>query len=360
MRRSPALRAPLVRAALLVPLAVVRAQDASVARRVHAPVAAAAPTTTAPPDAPLAISLLLGLYDDHERTVLVLERGGYPRMVLNDSVSMPFTMRGDTILLPLDSPLRGELTLVERDAARHVTALLISGARIPRRALGPDTGTQLVHRPLRPLDELRREALAAAPPVEANRPAVSDLAELVTLDSSIHLDVRYATTHNLFGTIFYSQARAFLQRPAAESLASASAFLRRYGVGLLVHDGYRPWYVTRMFWDAASPEVRPFVADPASGSKHNRGAAVDLSLYDRRTGTPIVMPSTYDETSPRAAADWPGGTSRQRWYRDVLRHAMESHGFTVNPVEWWHFDFHGWDRYPILNTPFETLGRSTH
>ena len=204
--------------------------------------------------------------------------------------------------------------------------------------------------------ELRREALAAAPPVESGRDAPVDLVELRTLDPSIKLEVRYATSNNLYGTPFYSQARAFLQRPAAQALVRASARLRPYGVGLLVHDGYRPWYVTRMFWDGASVAVRPFVADPSKGSKHNRGAAVDLALYDLVTGTTVPMPSTYDETTIRAYPDFPGGTARERWARDLLRRAMETEGFTVYEYEWWHFDFTGWQHWPILNVPFERLG----
>ena len=299
---------------------------------------------------------------------VVFERDGRP-WLRDDTVAFPITIRADslkwevseagTTALPSKTAVResGGVGIL-RDADGRATALLFHGVRLERRALGPVAGTQLVHRPVRPLDELRREALAATPPVESNRPAAPDLVELVSLDRTIHLDIRYATANNLFGTVFYSQARAFLQRPAARALVRANAELGPFGVALLVHDGYRPWYVTRMFWDAAAPDVRPFVADPASGSKHNRGAAVDLTLYDLRSNKAIVMPSTYDETSVRAAADWIGGTARQRWYRDLLRRAMESNGFSVNPVEWWHFDFHAWQQYPILNTPFERLGRS--
>lgn len=209
--------------------------------------------------------------------------------------------------------------------------------------------------PLRPVEELRREALAAQPPVETGTRA-SDLVELVTLDPTIRLDVRYATRDNFLSTPVYTQARAFLQRPAAEALVAVNAELRRQGWGLLVHDAYRPWYVTRIFWDATPDDKKTFVADPARGSKHNRGAAVDLTLYDLRTGEPAVMPSLYDEFGERAASDYAGGTAEQRRRRDLLRAAMEAHGFTVNPTEWWHFDYRDWEQYPISNVPFEQLG----
>jgi zinc D-Ala-D-Ala dipeptidase len=208
--------------------------------------------------------------------------------------------------------------------------------------------------PQRPVEELRREALAATPPVETGKRA-PDLVELVTLDPSIHLDVRYAGSDNFLSTPVYTQARAFLQRPAAEALVAANAELRRHGWGLLIHDAYRPWYVTKVFWEATPDDKKDFVANPAKGSKHNRGCAVDLTLYDLRTGEPAEMPSLYDEMSPRAAPDYGGGTAEQRRRRDLLRRVMEAEGFTVNPIEWWHFDYRDWEQYPILDVPFEQL-----
>ena len=209
--------------------------------------------------------------------------------------------------------------------------------------------------PLRPVEELRREALAAQPPAESDKRA-PDLVELVTLDPTIRLDIRYATRDNFLSTAVYTQARAFLQRPAAEALVAANAELRGHGWGVLVHDAYRPWYVTKIFWDATPAEMKDFVADPAKGSRHNRGAAVDLTLYDLRSGEPAVMPSLYDEFGERASPDDAGGTAEQRRRRDLLRSVMEKHGFTVVSNEWWHFDYRDWQQYPILNVPFEELG----
>jgi D-alanyl-D-alanine dipeptidase len=122
-----------------------------------------------------------------------------------------------------------------------------------------------------------------------------------------------------------------------------------------VHDGYRPWYVTRMFWDGTPSAQRVFVADPAQGSRHNRGSAVDLTLYDLRTGRAVEMPGGYDEFSPRSYPHYPGGTSRQRWHRDLLRRTMEAEGFTVYEAEWWHFDHRDWRQYPIGTITFEAI-----
>jgi D-alanyl-D-alanine dipeptidase len=170
------------------------------------------------------------------------------------------------------------------------------------------------------------------------------------------LDIRYAGTNNFMGEVFYSSPRALLQRPAAEAVVRAHGWLKERGYGLMIHDGYRPWYVTKMFWDATPESLRNFVADPASGSRHNRGCAVDLTLYELETGEVVTMPAGYDEMSPRSHSDYPGGTTRQRWLRGLLREAMEGQGFNVYPDEWWHFDYEDWRRYRIGNQVFEEIG----
>jgi D-alanyl-D-alanine dipeptidase len=146
-----------------------------------------------------------------------------------------------------------------------------------------------------------------------------------------------------------------MQRPAAEAVVRAHRALAPLGYGLLIHDAYRPWFVTRMFWDATPEAQRDFVADPALGSRHNRGCAVDLTLFDRATGKPVEMVGLYDEFSARSYPEYMGGTSLQRWHRELLRDAMEAEGFRVYEYEWWHFDFDGWERYRIGNQVFEQI-----
>jgi len=219
----------------------------------------------------------------------------------------------------------------------------------------PDTTFRIT--PLRPVEELRKEALVAQPPQEKGPLRKPDLVELVTLDPTIKLDIRYATTNNFLSTPMYSQARAFMQRPAAEAVVRANHELKKQGYGLLIHDAYRPWYVTKMFWDATPDDKKIFVADPKDGSRHNRGCAVDLTMYDLKTGKVVQMPSGYDEMTERAYADYSGGTAEQRERRAILRQAMEKEGFTVYPQEWWHFDYKDWKEYPVMNTKFEDLGK---
>ena len=195
----------------------------------------------------------------------------------------------------------------------------------------------------------------ARPPREVGPFRPGELVELVRLDPSIRLDIRYATPRNFMGRVLYPQARAFLQRPAAEALAQVQAELQPLGYGLLVFDGYRPWRITQQMWDHTPVDKQEFVADPRKGSRHNRGCAVDLSLCDLATGREIEMTGAYDEMSPRSHADYAGGTPAQRTARDLLRARMEAHGFTVLPAEWWHFDFKDWKAYPIQDVPFEQL-----
>ncbi|MCS7047643.1 MAG: serine hydrolase, partial [Gemmataceae bacterium] len=90
---------------------------------------------------------------------------------------------------------------------------------------------------------------------------------------------------------------------------------------------------------------------------HNRGCAVDLTLYDLKTGKPVEMVSGFDEFSDGAYPGYWGGTSRQRWHRDLLRRTMEDHGFAVYEAEWWHFDFKDWQKYRIGNQSFEELSQ---
>jgi D-alanyl-D-alanine dipeptidase len=195
-----------------------------------------------------------------------------------------------------------------------------------------------------------------APPREAGPFRPPDLVELQVLDPSIRLDIRYATTNNFARRAVYDEPRAFLERPAAEALVRAHRALKDTGFGLLVFDGYRPWRVTKLFWDITPSSRREFVADPAKGSKHNRGCAVDLSLYDLSTGSEVEMPSEYDEMSARAYPTYDGGTAQARARRDLLRAAMEREGFAVESNEWWHFNHKDWTEYAILDIPFSDLG----
>lgn len=312
-----------------------------------------------PPDVPSAWKSWIGEYGTAPLSApmstveLVSEKDGY--IVFSERITSSNGVHyenGETFRARGSSPEAHGLSLSGSGEQELVLGSVTRGKSTP----DVNAQTQILIKPVKPIDDLRAFALAASPPKETGTFRKADLVELAPLDASIHLDIRYATANDFLGTPVYSQARAFLQRPAAEALLRVQQKLKPLGYGLLIHDAYRPWYVTKLFWDATPPEGKIFVADPAQGSRHNRGCAVDLTLYDLATGKPIEMPGTYDEMSPRSFPDYPGGTSLQRWHRDLLGRAMESEGFTVYEAEWWHFDYKDWKEYPILNVPFEKLG----
>jgi CubicO group peptidase (beta-lactamase class C family)/D-alanyl-D-alanine dipeptidase len=309
-----------------------------------------------PANPPAAWRGLIGEYGWDYNTLYIREQNGRLHALIEWFFDYPLMhVAGDTYAFPSAGLYDGEQVTFRRRSDGYGTEVRVGGVTFPRRPIEGEDGRTFRLRPMHPVSELRATALASTPPVETGPRRQSDLVELSTLDSTIKFDIRYATTNNFLGTPMYQQARAFLQRPAAEALVRAHRALGRMGLGLLIHDAYRPWYVTKMFWDATPDSAKIFVADPSQGSRHNRGAAVDLTLYDRRTGQELEMVSGYDEFSIRAYPEYPGGTSRQRYNRELLRRAMEAEGFRVYEAEWWHFDYQDWRLYPIGNQTFEKI-----
>ncbi len=299
---------------------------------------------------------LIGEYGWNHDVLFIHERNGQLYALIEWFFSYPLTeIRPNSFAFPDDGLYAGEKLFFRTDAKGRATAVVAANVMFKRRSVGPESGNQLRITPLRPVAELRKEAMVATPPKERDGLRAPELVELVKLDPTIKLEIRYATSNNFLGTPFYSQGRAFMQRPAAEALVRVHRKLHEKGFGLLIHDAYRPWFVTKMFWDATPDDKKVFVANPANGSRHNRGEAVDLTLYDLKSGKPIEMVGTYDETTGRSYPDYPGGTSLQRWHRDLLRNAMEADGFTVFNAEWWHFDYKDWREYPIGNVAFDKL-----
>ena len=314
-------------------------------------------TVPRPPDVPLEWKQLVGIYTPEGKKVsfILLEQEQHLYWLDSHGEKKQAFEKDGVVFIPADASDRRFAYTEHRNDKGIVTSFHYINELYIRSDGGADPAGFFRLTPTRPVNELRKEALAASPPQEEGPFRKPELVELTALDPAIHLDIRYATANDFLGTPVYTQARAFLQRPAAEALVRALHKLQPLGYGLLIHDAYRPWYVTKIFWDATPPEGKIFVADPSQGSRHNRGCAVDLTLYDLATGKPIEMPGTYDEMSPRSFPDYPGGTSLQRWHRDLLRRAMESEGFTVYEHEWWHFDYKDWHAYPILNIKFEDL-----
>lgn len=179
------------------------------------------------------------------------------------------------------------------------------------------------------------------------RDSQQELVDLKTLVPDAIIDVRYATKNNLIGQKIYPRAEVFLRKPAALALQSVNERLKSQGYGLVLHDGYRPYAVTELFYEKIQNTT--YVADPRKGSRHNRGMAIDLSMYSLATGQIVSMPSGYDETTERAWHSYENTSEEAKRHRDILKKAMLEAGFEIYVWEWWHYDFQGWQECPVFN-----------
>lgn len=178
--------------------------------------------------------------------------------------------------------------------------------------------------------------------------------ELIDLAAvGIPLDIRYATPNNFMKKTLYPVARAYLRAPAARALMDVQRELANRGFGIKVFDAYRPYRVTVAMWEPINDP--DYVADPAKGSRHNRGAAVDLTLIDLKTGQELAMPTPYDDFTSRAAHAFEELPEDVRANRALLREVMTKHGFEPLPSEWWHYDFRGWERFELMDVGLEEL-----
>lgn len=316
-----------------------------------------------PAAAPVKWTPLYGEYLNGDEKLLFREDGGHFQVIFN-----PPTNGMDVSALKIWS-LReiapGKFTvnhdgmttniLFEFDKDGDTTGVSINNQKYQRHYIEPRDGNTFKVSLGKTIEEYTRIALEATPPQQDGDFRDADLVDVTTVLENVRLDIRYATRNNFLDVATYSQAKSFFQRPALMALNRANKRLNEMGFGILIHDTYRPWYVTKIFWDATEGFERDFVANPESGSKHNMGSAVDMTLYDLETGEVIKMVGTYDEMSDRSYPLYMGGTSRERWHRDLMRIVVENEGFKVVSNEWWHFDHEDWRQYPILNLTFEEL-----
>ena len=208
--------------------------------------------------------------------------------------------------------------------------------------------------PIKEISELREISKNSNPPILDSLDSHKKLVDLKKLDDEFQLDIRYASTNNFMRSKFYKNERAFFNMSAANKLIEAKNDLKELGYGIIIYDAYRPWFVTKMFWEGTPENLKHFVANPENGSSHNKGCAIDIGLYDIETGESIVMISGYDEFTERAYPNYMGGSKKQRDIRDTLIQVMERNDFTVYEYEWWHFNYNGCDS-GIMNYSFEEL-----
>lgn len=299
---------------------------------------------------------LIGEYGWDHNVLYILENNGKLYALIEWIEYDPLEEISENVFaFPDYGMYHGEKLIFTRDALDQATEVEAASIVFKRRPTGLTDNESFRITPVRPVEEIRAIALGTKPPKETDILRNPDLIDISTITPHIRFDIRYATENNVFGSVFYPEAKAFLQHPAAQALLRAHQRLEELGLGILVFDAYRPWYVTKMFWEATPEDKRIFVADPSKGSRHNRGCAVDITLYDLKTGIPVEMTGGYDEFSDRSFAYYAGGTSLQRWYRNLLIDVMKNEGFDVYQWEWWHFDYVDWKEYPILNLQFTEI-----
>ncbi|MDB5167270.1 MAG: D-alanyl-D-alanine dipeptidase [Candidatus Saccharibacteria bacterium] len=184
---------------------------------------------------------------------------------------------------------------------------------------------------------------------------MDSLVQITDIIPSAKLDLRYATTNNITGRVLYPEAKAFLVPDAAMALKKVHMDLGSRGLGIMVWDAYRPLSVTHALYNATPESQKHYVADPEEGSRHNRGTTIDQTLFNLASGQPLKMPTDFDDFSEHASPNFDEPDQERRRNRDLLIGQMEKHGFIVNEHEWWHYDWHEWADYPVLDTPIEEL-----
>lgn len=180
-----------------------------------------------------------------------------------------------------------------------------------------------------------------------------ELIDLEMFIPTIVLDIRYATTNNFTGKIIYSNPKAFVRKPVAVALKNIQDSLSKLGLGLKIFDAYRPYSATIKFFEVF-PDTN-FVANPKIGSRHNRGTAIDLTLINISTQKELPMPTPYDDFSEKAQPTYPNLPDNVLKNRELLFGILSHFGFSHYPTEWWHFDFQGWQQFPLMDLSFEEL-----
>ena len=180
-----------------------------------------------------------------------------------------------------------------------------------------------------------------------------DIVDVMAMSGELmRFDIRYASTNNFTGKKVYPQARCYLRRDAARALLKAAATARSISskqFGICAHDCYRPLSVQKIFWGIL-PDER-FVADPAKGSRHNRAMAVDVYPCDY-SGKPLPAPTPYDDFTDKASRSYTGAGKEATENSKLLESIMTAAGFVGLPTEWWHYDYSGWEKAPVLDQPF--------
>ena len=316
---------------------------------------------------PRDISYILGLYYGEGSRFLIRENDGNLELLYNyDSESRDFSHSNtfplkkehfDSYTINEAGPVLSaeEAVRFERNAQGQGITCSIGGKRFSRFFYPGQNNNAFRFPAAANYDALVKEAAAAVEPANLQQGQAVQLVNLLTTVPQVKLDLRYASANNCFGKPLYPVAKAYAGANVAAALTKVAHSLAQDGYGLLIWEAYRPWSASKLAYDLLPAANKNMLASPAQGDIHNTGLAVDVSLYDLKTGAPLTMISDYDEISPRQYSKFPGGTTEQRYLRDYLQHVMHQNGFTTSAMEWWHFTLGAGTGFCRLNQPLTSL-----
>lgn len=304
-----------------------------------------------PKDCPKDLKYILGMYYGNGEMFLLRENNGEVELVYRFG-QKDYTFAGSNVY-PLYKEHFDSYTINESGPLNHLDAAVriersregygvscsVGGNRYSRRFFAGENGRPFRFAPVSDWQALKTAANAAVMPAQLGAGQQAQLVDLAQTVPGLKFDLRYAQADNCFGQVLTDDQRAFLDADAAQALAQAQQYLKPYGYGILVWEAYRPWSVSKLAYDALPADKKSMLPAPEAGFSHNTGRSIDVSLYLLATGENAGMISGFDEPSVRQYADFAGGTTLERYRRDLLRSAMQMAGFTASETEWWHFDY---------------------
>lgn len=304
-----------------------------------------------PKDCPKDLKYILGMYYGNGEMFLLRENNGEVELVYRFGQN-DYTFAGSNVY-PLYKEHFDSYTINESGPLNHLDAAVriersregygvscsVGGNRYSRRFFAGENGRPFRFAPVSDWQALKTAADAAAMPAQLGNGQQAQLVDLAQAVPELKFDLRYAQADNCFGQALTDDQRAFLDADAAQALAQAQQYLKPYGYGILVWEAYRPWSVSKLAYDALPADKKSMLPAPEVGFSHNTGRSIDVSLYLLATGENAGMISGFDEPSVRQYASFAGGTTLERYRRDLLRSAMQMAGFTASGTEWWHFDY---------------------
>ena len=304
-----------------------------------------------PKDCPKDLKYILGMYYGNGEMFLLRENNGEVELVYRFGQN-DYTFAGSNVY-PLYKEHFDSYTINESGPLNHLDAAVriersregygvscsVGGNRYSRRFFAGENGRPFRFASASDWQALKTAADAAVMPAQLGAGQQAQLVDLAQAVPGLKFDLRYAQADNCFGQALTDDQRAFLDADAAQSLVQAQQYLKPYGYGILVWEAYRPWSVSKLAYDALPADKKSMLPAPEAGFSHNTGRSIDVSLYLLATGENVGMISGFDEPSVRQYASFAGGTTLERYRRDLLRSAMQMAGFTASETEWWHFDY---------------------